>query len=108
MGTAKYTFNLKAGNWFINPTVGLEWLSNEVVDHHFGVSAPEANTMRAAYSGSNAINLFAGVRARYEINDHWDFSASTGVNWLDSTISDSSVVDANHGYNGAISVNYNF
>jgi outer membrane protein len=106
--TASYTFDLHAGNWNINPSMGAQWMSGDIVDHYYGVSALESTVTRAGYKGSSAINLFAGVRARYEISDRWDFSASTGFKRLSDNITDSPIVDDDYGYHGNLSMSYKF
>jgi hypothetical protein len=106
--TASYTFDLHAGNWNINPSIGAQWMSSGIVDHYYGVSSIESTTTRAAYKGSSAVNLFAGVRAKYEISDRWDFNASTGFTRLNDNITSSSIVDDDYGYHGNLSMNYKF
>jgi len=103
-----YTMDFKAGDWSINPTVGVEWLSNNIVDHHFGVDASEATFFRAAYEGGPAINWNAGIRGRYDITDKWDLNLTTGVTRLDSSIRNSSIVDDDYVTHGSISVSYSF
>jgi outer membrane scaffolding protein for murein synthesis (MipA/OmpV family) len=103
-----YTFALKAGDWHINPSIGMNWNSADKVNHHFGVSEMEANPSRAVYSGSSALNYHLGISARYEITDHIDIKLNTGVNFLDSSIKNSSIVEDDKGYFGGVSFNYNF
>lgn len=103
-----YTFDLKAGDWNINPYAGFGWMSHEKVNHLYGVSAAEATASRAAYNPDSALNYFTGVRARYEIDKHWDLNLNTGAAWFDSAVSDSPIVDDETVIFGALSVNYNF
>ncbi|MFT6878720.1 MAG: outer membrane protein [Sulfitobacter sp.] len=106
--TAQYTFDFKAGQWYINPTVGLSWSSGKKLDHLYGVSGLETTATRAAYKPSSDVNLFAGVRARYEITDKWNFTAETGLTKLGSEIEDSPLIDEDLSYHGAFSLLYNF
>lgn len=106
--TLSYTFDLKYGNWNVNPVVGINWLSDENVNHAFGVSASEATATRAVYRGGSATNVFAGVRARRMISEHWDVELETGIAKLGSSIGDSTIVDDDEVYHAGISVNYNF
>ncbi|HIG39740.1 MAG: MipA/OmpV family protein [bacterium] len=103
-----YTFDLKAGKWSINPSVAVQWLSNNIVDHHFGVRSSEETITRSAYSGGSALNWQAGIRGRYEISDHWDINLATGITRMDSEISNSSIVEEDTVYHGSVSVRYNF
>lgn len=103
-----YTFDLNAGGWAINPVVSLRWMSQGKVNHHFGVSASEATATRAVYDTDSALNVYAGVRGRYEFSENWDVSLETGVTYLDSTIRDSSIVEDDSIFHAGITVSYNF
>lgn len=103
-----YTFDLHAGEWAINPVVRLRWMSDSKVNHHFGVSASEATATRAEYEADSALNVYAGVRARYEFTENWDIGLETGVTYLDSTIQDSSIVEDDLIFQAGVTVSYNF
>ncbi len=103
-----YTFDLKLGNWFVNPSIGAQWLSDRMVAHYYGVSVEEATSQRAAYAPGSAINAFASIRGRYEFTDHWDIELHAGARLLDSSISNSSIVDEDYAAFGGLSINYNF
>lgn len=104
----QYTFNLKAGDWHINPVIGSTWISADKANHYFGVSNAEATVTRSSYNGDSTVNLFAGVRARYAISDKWDLNLQTGVKRFGSGITDSSIVDEKSAYYGSFSLDYNF
>lgn len=106
--SVSYTFDLKAGEWSINPTLGAYWISNDKVNHHYGVSAQEVTLTRASYKGGSAFNIYAGVRGRYEFTENWDLNLQAGVSSLDSSIKNSSIVDEDYLYYGSASINYNF
>ncbi len=105
---ASYTFDFAVGDWSINPTIGAQWLSNNIVNHHFGVDANEATALRSAYNGGSALNWNASIRSRYDITENWDVNLSAGVTALDSAIRDSSIVDEDVISYGSISVGYSF
>lgn len=104
----EYTFDMQAGDWNINPVLGVEWLSEKYVDHYFGVSANEATSTRAQYRGESTTNAFAGIRARYDVTENWDLNLRTGVTKLGSGITNSSIVDDDLVYQASIGINYNF
>ena len=104
-----YVFDFNYANWFINPAIGASWVSDKKINHLYGVSRSEATLTRAAYQADSAYTLFAGVRARYEISEHWDISLATGVTRLDSAITNSSIVkDRNYLYSSGVNISYNF
>jgi outer membrane protein len=108
VATLKYTFDLKAGDWNINPVVGLQWASDEVVNYYAGVGASESTATRAQYSGSDAFNAFAGMRARYEITDNWDVNLKAGFSKLGSDLTDSPILEDDFISSASIGINYNF
>ncbi len=103
-----YTFDLKLGNWCINPTLGVQWMRDRKVAHHYGVSAEEATDGRDEYSPGSAFNAFASIRGRYEFSEHWDVELQAGASVLDSSITNSSIVDEDVLTFGGLSINYNF
>ncbi len=103
-----YTFDLKSGDWYINPMVGLNWISSDKVDHLFGVSSAEETATRLSYEGDSTVNVYTGVRGRYEFSNNWDVNLQAGVTHNGSGISDSSIVDEDKSYYGAATFNYSF
>ncbi len=104
----KYIFDLNAGNWNINPELGVEWLSADYVDHHVGVSRSEATNSRSVYQGKDTVNAFVGIRARYQVTENWDINVRTGVSKLGSGIEESPIIDDDMLYQASFGVNYNF
>lgn len=103
-----YTFDLRVGDWYVNPVIGVQWVSGNKVDHFFGVSELESNEYRDAYDGGSAFNAFAGVRARYELTDKWDVNLAGGVVALGSGIKDSSIVDDDTVNYASVGLSYSF
>jgi outer membrane protein len=103
-----YTFDLRAGDWYINPVVGAQWVSGSKVDHFFGVSDIESNESRKAYEGESTLNVFAGIRARYELTEKWDVNLAGGLVELGSGIKDSSIVDDDTVNYASVGVSYSF
>lgn len=103
-----YTFDLRAGGWYINPVVGAAWLSGDKADYLFGVSEAEATDSREAYDADSSLSVFAGVRGRYELTKNWDVELSAGYVALADEISDSSIVDDDYAYSTSVGINYNF
>jgi MipA family protein len=103
-----YVFDYKVKDWNINPIVGATWQSADAVDHFYGVSTAEANSNRSAYEGKSAVNLYAGLRGRYEINQHWDVITSATYVHFGKGIADSSIVEDDGVFIGSAGINYNF
>lgn len=105
---ANYTFDLTAGDWAINPLVGVAWASKDSVDHFFGVSEKEANEYRDEYKGKAATNLYTGVRGRYEFTENWDMNLGAYYVKLGSGIADSTIIEKDDMFITTVGVNYNF
>lgn len=103
-----YTFDLKAGNWNINPELGAQWVSADYVDNFVGVSASEATSSRLEFRGASTVNTFAGIRARYEFTENLDIDLRTGVSKLGAGFKDSPIIDDDIVYHAAIGINYNY
>ncbi|MBB1486816.1 MipA/OmpV family protein [Oceanospirillum sediminis] len=103
-----YVFDMKMEGWSVNPIVGATWLSSATVDHFFGVGESEVNEHRKAYQGDSALNLYAGVRGRYEVTENWDVTAEATYVHLGAGIKDSSIVEDDYVLVSSVGVNYNF
>ncbi|MFT7111420.1 MAG: outer membrane protein [Porticoccaceae bacterium] len=103
-----YTFDLRAGDWYVNPVIGAQWVSSGKVDHFFGVSESESNESRQSYDGESTFNVFAGIRARYALTEKWDVNLAGGVVALGSGIKDSSIVDDDTANYASVGVSYSF
>lgn len=104
----KYTFDLNAGNWNINPELGAEWASADYVNHYVGVSESEATSSRPQFIADDTITMFAGVRVRYEFTENWDIDIRTGVSKLGSEFEGSPIVENDLLYQASFGINYNF
>ena len=96
------TMDLTAGARDINPTVGVRWLSNNMVDHHYGIVADEVTAFRSAYEGRSAVNWNAGIRGLYDLTEKLDLNLAAGVTRLDSTIQNSAIIDGEYVSHGSI------
>ena len=104
----KYTFDLNAGNWAINPELGAQWLNADYVDHYVGISQSEATSTRPQFEADDTFIAFAGIRARYEFTDHWDINLTAGVSKLGSEFKDSPIIEDDVVYQASLGINYNF
>lgn len=92
----------------VSPALRLNWLSAGVANYDFGVSAAQAAADRSAYQPGSSVNPEMGVSVYAELGGHWILQASLGVDFLDSRIQDSPIVDQGQRYHGYLSVFYLF
>ena len=87
-------------------SLSVDYLSRDVADYYFGVSALEANTTRPQYSVGDAVNFNAGAQLIYRINRRTLFVGSIGITRLDDAITDSPIVADSTQYDAFIGVVY--
>lgn len=103
-----YTFDIHYRGFAINPVIGVVWNGADMVNHFYGVSEAEANARRDAYEGKSTTNVYTGVRARYQFDQHWDAELAIAYSKLGSGISDSSIVEEDDLSFIGIGTHYNF
>jgi len=74
------------------PSMGMRWRSQDLVDYCYGVRPDE----RPGYAGSSSLDAFVRLSVRRMITSRWSLQASVQYEWLDGSIADSPIMDANH------------
>ena len=83
----------RLGRWVVTPSLGLNYLDENFVDYYYGVRPDEATPERPAYLGNDALNVVLGVETFYPITERWVFFAGLRYEWLDSSITNSPIVE---------------
>jgi outer membrane protein len=81
-----------AGSWSITPRVAAQWLDSKYVDYYYGVRSQEARAGRAAYAGSSALTVEAGLRVDYTFAQRHVVYVDASVNALPDEIRQSPIV----------------
>ena len=89
---ASFHYPVVAGDWMIEPVVGINWQNSKRVDYAYGVSSGEARPGRSAYEAGDAINPFVELNTIYRINDSWMLLVGLAYSSLDNTITESPIV----------------
>ncbi len=92
---------------YVVPVVELIYQDSDYVDYYYGVAPASATPVRPAYNGESATNVAARARWGWAINEKWLLSGAVGYEWLDSSIKDSPIVDADGIWNAHIGLAYN-
>jgi outer membrane protein len=100
-----YPIDLDRG--FIVPRFDVIYESEEHTDYYFSVSEVEATPTRPAYSPGSNWNTRAQVRVGYELTPKWLLSATVGVEWMGSEVTDSPIVGRDEIWFGNIGLAYN-
>lgn len=101
------SYPIEFSRGYIVPVAELIHQDSDYVDYYYGVAPASATPVRPAYDGESATNVAARARWGYAINEKWLLSGSVGYEWLDSSIKDSPIVDADGVWNARIGVAYN-
>lgn len=92
----------------VTPRLQLNYLSQEMANHDYGVSADRPDSFRAEYNLDSSINEEIGVGMFYMINRNWMVMGDFYTRWLDEEISNSPLVDETRITGGFVTVNYRF
>jgi len=92
---------------YLVPGIELIHQSSDYANYYFGVSAGEATPMRPEYQPGDALNTALRVRWGWGITDKWLLYGSLGLEFLDSAITNSPIVERDQLWSANISVAYN-
>ena len=90
---ASFHYPVAAGNWLIEPVIGINWQNSKRVDYAYGVSSGEVRPGRSAYEAGDAMNPFVELNTVYKINDSWMLLGGLTYSNLDNTITESPIVE---------------
>jgi outer membrane protein len=108
-GTTELSFSLpRAFPWgYVVPSVEFRYLSEEYADYYYGVKPEEANASRPEYEPGSAVNPYVAVRVGYRLSPRWMLTGKVGLQFLDTAIKDSPIVDKERLWSTTIGVAYN-
>lgn len=96
------TFNvakvLRYGPIFVEPSVSLAYLDEDMVNYYYGVRPEEATTERQAYIADSAFNTSLGISVTTPILFKGLTRLSVSHTWYDDDIADSPLTDSKRGY----------
>jgi MipA family protein len=78
--------------FMLTPFVGVEWLSNRLVNYYYGIRPEEVTPNRPEYRGRDTVNLRAGLSAAYRLSESWSLMGGVHVRRLGDGIYDSPIV----------------
>ncbi len=84
-------FNLERG-YFV-PGIKITRMSDDYSNYYFGVSETEITPSRPAYAPGAVTNTWVGFTLGYELTPQWLLSTTAGLEFLDSAVTASPIVD---------------
>ena len=91
--SVSYSYPGRTGRWLIEPALGLQLQSSDLVNYYHGVMDSEARVDLPAYRGDVAVNRLASLMVGYTINSHLLAMGGVEQTLLDSSITDSPIVE---------------
>ncbi len=92
---------------YLVPSVELIHQNSDYVDYYYSVRPAAATPTRPAYSGDAATNVAIKARWGYALTEKWLLSGAIGLEFLDSAIKDSPIVDSDDLWSARVGIAYN-
>ena len=80
----------------LTPSLGVNFRSGKLNNYYYGVSASEAVSGRPAYGADDCTNFLTGLQVDYRLADRWNLFGAVNVEWLDSEMKNSPIVDEHY------------
>lgn len=106
--TARLSKGLQAGIVRFVPQLSVNWLSDDLTDHEFGVPAAAALPTRPEYAPGSSVSYGVGFGSFVELSEDWRIVLNVRVDFLDAAIKDSPIVDSDEIVSGFAAITYVF
>jgi outer membrane protein len=90
------------------PKVSVTWMSKDMVDYFYGVSAREARADRSVYSPGSAFEFGAELLIERPFLENFTWVGMVGISTFDSEITDSPLVDDDYEFEAVVGLTYTF
>ncbi len=91
--SATYSYPKQMGAWLIEPAIGVQYQSSNLIGYYHGVMADEAQAGRPAYTAGQAVNVLTSLTLGYTISEHLLAVGGVEQLTLNDSITDSPIVD---------------
>ncbi len=88
-----YAYGWRNQRFYIEPSFGLSFKSEELNNYYWGVSADETNAALPGYTAGAGVNTFARLQFSYQISRNWMFSIVGEVERLNDEVAGSPIVE---------------
>ena len=107
--TSEVEFSLprKFARGYFVPTVRFIHMSDDYSNYYFGVSDQESTPTRPAYQPGAITNTSVGFTLGYELTPRWLLSTTVGLEFLDSSVTASPIVERDQLWSANIGLAYN-
>ena len=87
-----YGIGLRAGRWYLRPSLGVSYKSADLNDYYWGVRPSEASEALPAYEAGAGINTRARLSANYFFSRNWQLMLSAEYERLNDEAAGSPIV----------------
>jgi len=102
-----FSYPMEWPRGYFVPSVEVIYQDDEYTGYYYSVKQTAATPTRPAYSPDAATNLAVKARWGYALNEKWLLSGAVGLEYLDSSIKDSPIVDSDDIWSARIGLAYN-
>jgi outer membrane protein len=88
------------------PSMNLHWTDAALIRHDYGVARDEATDTRPAYRPGDAFSIEAGIGLFSELRPSLFLIVNASVEWFDSEVKNSPIVDEKHVLKGFGAISY--
>jgi outer membrane protein len=103
-----YGRTFRRQRWFVEPSFGLSFKSDDLNDYYWGVRAEEANLVLPEYRAAAGWNSHARLSARYQLTRNWTFVVAAQHERLSGAAAASPLVERRSLNSGFAGFSYRF
>lgn len=92
---------------YLVPSVEIIHQNSDYTDYYYAVTTAESTPTRPEYAADAASNVAIKARWGYALTDQWLLSGAVGLEYLDSSITDSPIVERDEVWSARIGLAYN-
>lgn len=92
---------------YLVPSIKVSYLNDDYSRYYYGVADYEVTPSRPAYRPGSAVNTWVGFSLGYQLAPKWLLSSTMGMEYLDSSVSNSPIVDRDKLWSVSIGLAYN-
>jgi len=106
--TVQYSIPMGYDSWVIEPAIGVNWQTKNMVGYYYGVRQSEVRADRPFYGGKSDFSPYIALNSAVEVYENVFLQASINYEFLGSGITDSPLIDADYVLSGGVSLSYSF
>lgn len=106
--TMAWAIPLELSGIMLMTSLSATWMSEEIVNHYYGVSGAQAKTGRPQYEADDSWRYGLEVFSEYPLNKQWTIIGGVAFEWFDDEVSNSPIVDDDQPVSAFMGASFNF